>query len=409
MKNIDKNKISLISLHSLYAIIIGTIIGVVGTCLGKSIGLVTELRNQNNWLIYLLPVAGLLIAFLYKLPKYKVDYGTNKVIDTIINNDQGLPFLIAPLIFISTVLTHMFGGSVGRESAAILIGASLADYIARKISFKNSDMRIITMCGMAAGFSALFGTPIAASIFALEIIDSKIINLAIVPVIISSIIAKLVSSLMGIQSESYFISNIPSYNIKTIAYILILAILVAVVSMLMITSLKCFKKLAAKIENPYIKIFVGGSVVACLTLLFGANIYAGGGQNIIAQAIEGSSYDYAFLIKILLTSITLAVGFKGGEIVPTLFVGATFGCIIGPMLHIDAGFASALGMISLFACNTNCPLAAIGLGYELFGIHGLIYFVLISFLSYSLSTRFSLYNNTNKFDIISIVKNRKIK
>lgn len=380
--------------YCVYAIIIGVIVGFAGTYLGKAISIVTDYRLTHNYIIYFLPIAGLFIIFMYHRAHIHEEFGTNRILNTIKNNDQGLPFIAAPLIFIATVLTHLFGGSAGRESAALLLGASLADFIGRRIKLKHFDMRIITMCGMAAGFTALFGTPFAACLFALEILANKIRYAALLPVFLSSISCKFFASIFGGENELFVLNSVPNFEFVPFIKTCILAGLASAVSILMCIALEktheIFKK---RINNPYIKVFVGGVIVASLTMLFGPNTYAGAGGNIINDALKGNGETFAFLIKIVLTSITLAVGFKGGEIVPSLFVGASFGAVVGPLLNLDPGFAAAMAMMGVFAGNTNCPLAAIALSVELFNGEGFLFFALTIIISYTLSGNYSLYTN----------------
>ena len=380
--------------HSLYAVVIGIIAGFACGLLGQGVKLVTEFRNNHTWLIYLLPVAGIIIILIYKALKVDLDYKTNKVINTIINKDEGICFEIAPAIFCATIITHLFGGSAGKESAGILIGTAIACFIKRKIKSTTSDIRIITMCGMAAGFSALFGTPLAAAAFSIEIITSEVDLVAIIPVLISSFIGKYAGSLIYANSEIYLLSNIPQYALSSFARILLLVILASAVSLIMVFSLENIGKLFKRIRNDYLRIIIGGTIVSLLIVLFGTNTYAGAGLNVIEQAIKGYSLSYSFIIKIILTSITLAAGYKGGEIVPTLFIGATFGAVIGPIFGLDVGFSAAISMICLFAANTNCPIASFLLALELFGTKGIVFFIPSTLISYLLTSNSGLYQNT---------------
>lgn len=383
-----------ILVYCIYAVILGAVIGFAGTYLGKAISLAANFRMQNSWIIYLLPVSGLIIVALYHIPGLKFDFGTNRILDTIENNDQGLPFAAAPLIFVATVLTHLCGGSAGRESAALLLGASLAGWIGRLVKLPHRDMRIVTMCGMAAGFTALFGTPFAACIFALEILANKIRYAALLPVFLSSISAKFFADYFGAGAEGYTLRFIPEVKAIPMLKVMLLSALTAVLSIVMCIVLEKTHELYAKyLKNPYIRVLVGGVLVAGLTILFGPDTYAGAGGNIIERAIEGETESFAFLIKLVLTALTLGAGFKGGEIVPTLFVGSTFGCFLAPLLGLDPGFAAAIAMMANFAGNTNCPLAAMALACELFKGQAILFFVPAAIISYTLSGKYSLYSN----------------
>ena len=390
------NEIECIFIHCIYAIFIGITAGLACGLLGQAVKLATQFRGEHSWLIYLLPIAGIVIVFVFKLLNVDLNYKTNKVIKTIISKDEGICFQIAPAIFISTVITHLFGGSAGKESAGILIGTSVACFLANKTKNIKSDIRIVTMCGIAAGFSALFGTPITAAIFAVEIVYSEISLLAAVPVIISSVIGKYAGSLVYMNNETYILNNIPSYSLTSFEKTLLLIVLASAVSIIMVYSLEKTSDIFKRIRNDYSRIIIGGIIVSILIVILGKDTYAGAGLNIIEQAISGQTFNYEFLIKILLTSITLGAGYKGGEIVPTLFIGATFGSFVGPLFGLDAGFAAAVSMIILFSSNTNCPIASIALAYELFGPSGIVYFILSSIISFLLTNKSSLYSNTTK-------------
>ena len=377
--------------YCIYAVVIGAAVGFAGACLGKAISFASNLRSEHEWLICFMPLAGLLIIWLYHLAGVYESLGTNRILSSLKHKDDGLSLRVAPLIFVSTVLTHLTGGSAGRESAALQLGASLADYIGRHLKLSHEDMRVITMCGMASGFTALFGTPLAASVFALEILANKIRYAALLPVFLSSISAKVFSGFFGAETERYALSLSPELSPALIIRLFAAGILAAFLSMLMCIALDETHILYGKIKNPYLRVFIGGVITACLTMLFGPATYAGAGGHIIAQAIEGNAPAFAFLIKILLTALTLGCGFKGGEIVPTLFVGAAFGAVVGPFIGLDPGFCAALCMIGNFAGNTNCPLAAIALSVELFGGECAACFALVVFLSYTLSGHYSLY------------------
>ena len=211
--------------------------------------------------------------------------------------------------------------------------------------------------------------------------------------------AKLFATLFGAQAESYTLEVIPDLDALTVLKVCVLAVLTALLSICMCIVLETSHELYEKfLKNQYIRIFVGGVIVAGLTILFGAGTYAGAGGNIIEKAIEGETETFAFVIKLLLTALTLGAGFKGGEIVPTLFVGATFGCVVGPLLGLDPGFAAAMAMMANFAGNTNCPLAAIALATELFGGNSILFFTLSIIISYTLSGKYSLYSDQKLMD-----------
>jgi H+/Cl- antiporter ClcA len=279
---------------------------------------VTELRTNNPWILYLLPFIGLLIVFIYKFEKQ--GGGTNLVLESV---EQGktVPFRMAPMIFAATVLTHFGGGSAGREGAALQLGGSIAQTIGKAFKLDEKNTKIMIMCGMAAGFSSLFGTPLAATVFAIEVVTVGVVHYsALVPCAIASLTAFEVAHLCGGHAESFPVHNIPEFALKGALLIGLLALLCALLSVVFCKTLHEAEHLYKKyIKNPYIRIFVGGVLVIILAKLLGTTDYLGGGMNIVERAVEGEVIWCAFILKLLFTAVSLGAGFKGGEIVPTLF------------------------------------------------------------------------------------------
>ena len=375
----------------LFSVMIGIIVGLVGACFHHAIDFVTELRGEYPWLLFFLPAAGLLIVWSYHITGMADDRGTEFVIKSV-RDGKTLRIRTAPLIFIGTVLTHLCGGSSGREGAALQLGGSISSVIGRGMKLGDRDRRVITMAGMAAGFSALFGTPVTAAVFAMELENVGVMYYAaIVPCILSALIAQLVAGKMGVTPTEFELLSIPDLSVMSLLRILVLGILCAVVSILFCALMHLAPKFYGRLtKNPYIEVMIGGCLVVVLMLIFGSD-YQGAGMDVINRAINGTARPEAFFIKILLTALTLAAGFKGGEIVPALFAGATFGCVIGGLLGLPASFGAAAGMVSVFCGVTNCPLASILLSYELFGGEGVALFSLAIAVSYMLSGYWSLY------------------
>lgn len=375
------------------ASIIGAICGLMGVLFHFTVDKATELREEYVWLLYLLPFAGLFIIFLYRKCKLE-EAGTNLILHSVKTTEK-IPFLMLPLIFIGTALTHLCGGSSGREGAALQIGGSIGAFLGRKFRLTEYDMRIVTMCGMSAVFSALFGTPLTATIFSLEVISVGVLyHAAFVPCLISSLVACEMANFSGIAPTSFLLSQVPDFSLITASQVIGVAASCAVCSVLFCVAMhksgKWYKKY---IPNSYIRVFVGGFLIVILTLLIQSRDYNGAGMNIITDAVAGSARPEAFLLKILFTAITLGAGFKGGEIVPTFFVGATFGNMIGSLFGLDAGFGAGIGIVALFCGVVNCPIASIVLSVELFGSSGLLFFALAAAVSYMLSGYYSLYSS----------------
>lgn len=375
------------------AIFIGALVGVVGIAFHLLLEKAAIIRMTYPHLILCLPFGGLCIVWLYHVLHMKNDKGTNLILSAVRANEK-VSFKLAPLIFCSTVITHFFGGSAGREGAALQLGGSIASSIGRYIHLDEKDERIMTMCGMSAGFAALFGTPIAAVVFSMEVITVGVMHYsAMVPCVVAALTASGLSVLCGIAPTAYSVSFMPELDASGIGSVLLLGILCAGVSIVFCLAMEWIGKIyRSKIKNPYLRIFVGGCIVVLLTYLVGTRDYNGAGMDVIARAIAGEAQAEAFLWKILLTALTLGAGFKGGEIVPSFFVGATFGCVLGPWIGLPASFAAALGLAGVFCGVTNCPLASVILCVELFGAKGLGYYALVCAVSYMLSGYFGLYS-----------------
>ena len=375
-------------------ILIGVIIGVIGAAFADCVTWVTDFRITHSFIVLGLPLAGVLIVALYHMAGIKKSYGTNLVLMSV-HTDDSIPFAMAPLIFISTVLTHLFGGSAGREGAALQLGGSISQNLARHMGFDRGGQRILTMCGMSACFAALFGTPMTAAIFAMEVISVGIMHYsALVPCAISSITASYISTFLGVTPEHFNVTGIPiSFTISDSIRVFVLAALCGVVSILFCLILKYTSAFYAKsFKNPYWRAVCGGVLVAVFAMILHSQDYLGAGMSVITRAFAGEAVPLAFLLKMIFTAITLEAGFKGGEIVPTFFIGATFGCVAGGILGLNPSFGAAIGMISLFCGVTNCPIAALFLSLELFGSGGLLWYFLATAISYMLSGYFSLYS-----------------
>ena len=377
----------------LLATIVGIIVGSIGTLFHFAIGYATKLRLNNPYTIYFLPINGIIIVFLYHISKQGERLNTNLVLESIRSNEK-LPLRMAPLIFIATVLTHLSGGSSGREGAALQLGGSLSSFIGRLFHLNDDDLRLMTMCGMSAAFAALFRTPIGATIFAMEVISVGIMYyVALVPCILSALIGYGISGYFGIAATHYILTLPSNFDLLLTAKVLLLGILCAILSICFCKTLHQTNHLYKRlIHNDYIRILVGSALLLLLIHIFKTRDYLGAGTNIIDNAIHGEAIPYAFILKIIFTALTLGAGFKGGEIVPSFFVGATFGAFIGPIIGLPASFAASLSLIAVFCGVTNCPITSFILAVEIFSGQSCIYFMLIIATSYMLSGYTGLYS-----------------
>lgn len=376
------------------AALTGLVGGGVGTLFHKAVEYATGVRLAHSWILYLLPLGGLLIVGLYHLLGTPESFGTNQILDAI-RSENKVPLALAPLIFLSTVITHLCGGSAGREGAALQLGGSIGSQLGSLFHLDEKDRHILIMCGMSAVFAALFGTPLTATFFAMEVISIGVIYYAgLVPCIISSLTAYGVSLLFGAEPVRFSLARVPAPTILTILQVIALAALCAALSILFCLSMHKTGHLLQKwIPNGFLRAFLGGCAILCFTFLAGTTAYNGAGMDTISAAIAGSARPEAFALKILFTAVTIGAGFKGGEIVPTFFIGSTFGCVAGSLLGLDPGFGAAVGLIALFCGVVNSPIASMLLSIELFGAQGLLLFTIACGVSFMLSGYYGLYSS----------------
>ena len=378
----------------LYSCLIGVIVGLVAVAFHLGVDFATELRGEHPKIIWLLPLTGPAIVLLYRVCGMEKDRGTNLVL-VAVRDAERLKLRTAPLIFLSTILTHLAGGSAGREGAALQLGASLSAYIGRLLHLDEKDERIVMMCGMAAAFSALFGTPITAAIFAMEVVTvGRMYYVAMVPCLLSSCTAGLVAHGFDLHAvHGYPVHDALGLELLPLLQAAALGVLCALLSILFCEAMHLSHRLYAKyLPDPLLRGLAGGVLVLALTLLVGEQTYNGAGDGVIRGLLAGDEIPEAFLLKILFTALTLGAGFRGGEIVPVLFTGCAFGTWAGPLLGLPHAFSGALGMAAVFCGATNCPLSSILLAFELFGGEGLPLYALCCGVSYMLSGYYGLYS-----------------
>ncbi len=378
----------------LYASITGIIGGFIGMFFHASVEWATHARETHEYFLYFMPIAGIIIVGLYNAFNSYGD-NTDTVVEGVRRDGRTVPIVLAPLIFISTVLTHLCGGSAGREGAALQLGGSIATQVGYWFDVDKKEMKVLLMCGMSALFSALFGTPVTAVFFALEVAVVGIMQYsALVPCIAASVTAYIITRVNGVEPTRFALANMPQITASTLMLTVALAALCAVLSIIFCRAIRRSEKIMHRIKNEYLRIIIGAAGLIALTKLVGCYDYNGAGMDVIVRAVEGGeAKPFAFLLKIIFTIITISAGFKGGEIVPTLFIGAAFGCVFGNIAGADAGLFAAIGMVAMFCGVLNCPLASIFLSIELFGSSGLLLFVIASGVSYMLSGYSGLYSS----------------
>lgn len=373
----------------------GVTIGLAGTLFGLGIQKATAFWKSHSWTLYLLPLVGLLIVWLYRFAHEEKNRGTDMVLDSISSTEEVTP-ATAPLIFISTLLSHLATASVGREGAALQLGGSLGNLIGKAFRLDEKDRKIAIMCGMSAGFSAIFGTPLAAAVFAMEVISIGVMYYAaLVPCVFSAFVGVSVGKFLGLAPEHYEIGLVPEFGASSALLTVLIGILCACVGIFLCVSLhQCGHAYRKVFPNPYIRVLAGSAIFIVLTLLFPARLYNGSGAQIIEMVFEGERIPvYAFLMKILFTGVALGAGFKGGEIVPTLTVGAAFGYLMSLVTGLPVGLCASVGMACLFVSVTNCPVSTMFMAFELFGFAAMPYYAIAVAVCFTLSGYYGLYHS----------------
>ncbi len=376
------------------ALLTGTIVGLIASGFAHAVRLANEFHHAHPLLILGLPLSGLAIVWLYRRSGQGNNTGTNLVL-TAIRSEEPIPGPVTPLILLATILTHLFGGSSGREGAALQFGASVSDFLARKLHLNSNDRKTLLLTGMSAAFSALFGTPIAAVIFAMEVASVGVMYYsALVPCVFSAFLAQKIALLCHVRilGIPYLVENVPAFYSLNALKILLPAVCFAFAGVLFCVLLhSCEHGFKKYFSNAYLRVAFGGTAVALLYFLLRTDAYLGLGEETILASFSSPAVWNAFLLKILFTCLTLCAGFKGGEIVPSLFIGSTLGSFLSLLCALPTDLVAACGMVGVFCSVTNCPLASLFIAVELFGTAGLPYYCVVISICYLISGYHSLY------------------
>lgn len=374
---------------------VGVLTGTASAFFLLSLDFVTHTRQQNSWLLYLLPLAGLVIVFFYSRYGKKVEGGNNLILEQIHNPQEKIPLRMWPLIWGGTLLTHLGGGSAGREGTAVQMGGAIADQFTAIFKLSSGERTLLLMTGIAGGFASVFGTPWAGAIFAIEVLALKRIQFrGFGPCLISAFTAHFVCLLWGVRHTPYFVGTIPGLNFAPLMMAALVGVLFGLCALLFTWSnhrLSAFLK--THISSALLRVLVGGSAIILLTLALGTDRYLGLGLPTLVDCFQTPAASYDFLLKMLFTAITLSSGFKGGEVTPLFFIGATLGSALSLFLPLSTGFLAALGFVSVFAGAANTPIACILLAVELFGPEIAIYAALAIIVSYFTSGNHGIYQS----------------
>ncbi|WP_163195847.1 voltage-gated chloride channel family protein [Clostridium thermarum] len=394
--------------------IVGIIIGILSELFLFSLQTVTDKRIEYPWLVYFLPLGGAFVSFIYTKYGKVSAQGNNLILDQIHEGNKEIPLRMAPLVFIGTVITHLFGGSAGREGTAVQMGGSIAEFIGKIFKLDRTDKRIILMCGISSGFGAVFGTPLAGTIFGMEVISiGNMEYSALIPCFIASFSGNLVATSLGARHAHYIMSGIPELSVSVIIKVVIASLLFGIISIVFSEGIHECKRIFSKFfKNALVRSIVGGIVIILLTLLIGTREYLGLGLSSISASFNQGVSKMAFLWKIVFTSITLGTGFQGGEVTPLFFVGSTFGNALGSIFNLSPSFLAGLGLIAVFCGATNTPISSFFLGLELFHGDAIIFLFMACIISYLFSGYHGIYTsqkiNNAKSKILQLPENTTI-
>lgn len=388
------------------SVAVGSLVALFLWLLDKAI----HFRFAHPGLLFLLPLAGILIYFLYKLSGKNAEGGNNLIMDEIHAPGGGVPFRMAPLVLLTTVMTHLFGGSAGREGTAVQIGGSVAQFFAKRFRLSQEDVKTLLMTGIAAGFSAVFGTPVTGTIFALEVLAlGRIKHDALMPCLIASVLADVVCSAWGIDHTHYHIdyTGQGAVFLQYFQFDFLLLFKTIIAGIAFGLAGYMFAELSHTIKNYSNRLIrikwlipaAGGLIIIAFTYLIGTQDYLSLGVtnpgpdavSIVSCFTPGGATYYSWLWKLLFTAITLGTGFKGGEVTPLFFIGAALGNTIATLTGAPVDLMAGLGFIAVFAGATNTPIACTIMGVELFGGDNVLYYAVACFTAYYISGHSGIY------------------
>ncbi|HTB22982.1 MAG TPA: chloride channel protein [bacterium] len=378
----------------LIALAVSVAAGSASAALLASLDWATAWRESHLWILLGLPPAGFAVGWLYLKYGRDVERGNNLLIDEIHDPRTRLPRRMTPMIFLGTVASHLFGASVGREGSAVQMGGTLADQLALPLRLDPEERRILIMCGISAGFGSIFGVPMSGALFGLEVLSiGKLRYNAIFPCFVASLCANLVTKAWGIHHSVYQIGPVPDFGLDGMAKALAAGAAFGLVAMAFARTTHALSAFAKRLV-PYapMRPFWGGCVVLMGTAALGSTAYLGLGLPAIAQSFSGQVRPFDFLGKFLFTTLSLGAGFKGGEVTPLFYIGATLGNALAPLLALPAPLMAGMGFVAVFAGAANTPLASTFMAFELFGPQAGVFAGLACVASYLFSGHAGIYS-----------------
>ena len=388
----------------LICILIGVLSGCASAFFLVSLEWVTQYREHHNWIIWLLPIGGLAIGLLYHFYGTDVVKGNNLLLEEYENPQKTIPIKMAPMVLIGTLITHLFGGSAGREGTAVQMSGAIADQFTGSFKLNNSDRKTLIILGISAGFASVFGTPLAGALFALEVLYfSKISFKSIILSFFTAYIAYFTVEFWHVKHTHYSIPETPQLTIINFSWIIVAGILFGLTAMLFSRSTQMWGKLfSTYISKAPLRPFIGGLILAFVIYGIGTTKYIGLGIPTIVASFSVTNQWYDFLLKVLFTGFTLGAGFKGGEVTPLFFVGATLGSFLSIYIPLPIALLAGMGFVAVFSGATHTPIACTVMGMELFGIESGLFIGIVCVVAYYSSGSVGIYNS-------QIVKGSKYK
>ncbi|MBO0460636.1 MULTISPECIES: voltage-gated chloride channel family protein [Enterococcus] len=373
---------------------LGLLMGGLSAFFLNSLTVVTNLREAHTWLLYLLPISGALFAFLYQRYGGNASRGNNLVIDQGNGGEEKIPLRLIPLTLFGTITTHLFGGSVGREGTAVQMGGALAENLARGLKLSRIEREVLIVSGISAGFSSVFGTPLAGTLFGLEVLAiGKMRTEAIFPSFFAALFANFVTESIGVTHVHYAMGEIPVWSPALFAKLMVAGIAFGLIGWVFSRSIVFLKKVYTKwFKDPVVRNFIGGGIVVIVALIFQTQRYLGLSLPLLQDAFAGTANAYDFIGKLGFTVLSLGAGYQGGEVTPLFEIGATLGAALAPLLHVSIPFLAALGFIGVFSGATNTPIACFIMGIELFGGEAASFFFMICLISFMCSGNYGIYS-----------------
>ena len=397
--NSKKHKGVSLTLFFIKWIFLGSIVGIATgttcTIFLKSLEIATYERTKYPWLLFLLPLGGVFISFLYIRFGKNSSKGNNLIIDCVHSGEDSIPLRMAPLVSFCTFITHLLGGSAGREGVGVQIGGSLSEWIGKLFKVDETDRKLLLLCGISSGFGSIFGTPLTGTIFGLEVIAIGGMKYdALIPCFTASFVGSLITSMLGIHHSHQIIHNVPQLSFLVVLKVIIASILFGLTSVLFAELTHKLKKVFSKyMKNPMVKSFVGGIVIISLVYIVNSRDYLGLSLPLITNSFEKAASPFVFLLKTIFTSLTLSLGFQGGEVTPLFVIGSTLGSALSPFLNLPVAFLAAMGYIAVFCGATNTPIACFILSIELFGSEAAPYMLMACIVSYLFSGHSTIYTS----------------